>query len=41
MDELEDKELQIWSGIIPLELVMGDPITAPDSQGIALPSHIA
>lgn len=41
MDEPEDKELKIWSGIIPLERVKGEPITAPDSQGVALPSHIA
>jgi nitroimidazol reductase NimA-like FMN-containing flavoprotein (pyridoxamine 5'-phosphate oxidase superfamily) len=41
MDEPEDKELQIWSGIIPLERVHGEPITAPDSEGIAVPSHIS
>lgn len=41
MDEPEDKELQIWSGIIPLKRVKGEPITAPYSQGVALPSHIA
>ena len=39
-DEPEDKELPIWSGIIPLSRVKGEPITAPDSQGIAVPSHI-
>jgi nitroimidazol reductase NimA-like FMN-containing flavoprotein (pyridoxamine 5'-phosphate oxidase superfamily) len=41
MDEPEDKDLPIWSGIIPLERVKGLPITAPDSEGVALPSHIA
>jgi nitroimidazol reductase NimA-like FMN-containing flavoprotein (pyridoxamine 5'-phosphate oxidase superfamily) len=41
MDEPEDKDLKIWSGIIPLESVKGLPITAPDSEGVALPSHIA
>ena len=40
MDEPEDKELPIWSGIIPLNRVKGTPITAPDSQGVALPSHL-
>jgi len=39
-DEPEDKELPIWSGVIPLERVKGQPITAPDSQGVALPSHL-
>ena len=41
IDEPEDKELPIWSGIIPLERVKGEAITAPDSQGVAVPSHIA
>ena len=39
-DEPEDKELSIWSGIIPLSRVKGEPITAPDSEGIEIPSHI-
>ena len=39
-DEPEDKELPIWSGIIPLRRVKGQPITAPDSEGVALPSHL-
>lgn len=41
MDEPEDKDLPIWSGIIPLSRAKGEPITASDSQGIALPLHIA
>ena len=40
MDEPEDKELPIWSGVIPLSRVKGEPITAPESQGVALPSHL-
>jgi uncharacterized protein len=40
IDEPEDKELQIWSGIIPLTRVKGVAITAPDSEGVALPSHL-
>lgn len=39
-DEPEDKELQIWSGIIPLTRVKGEPITAPDSAGVEIPLHI-
>ena len=39
-DEPEDKELPIWSGIIPLHRVKGQPITAPDSEGVTLPSHL-
>jgi nitroimidazol reductase NimA-like FMN-containing flavoprotein (pyridoxamine 5'-phosphate oxidase superfamily) len=40
IDEPEDKELPIWSGIIPLVRVKGEPITAPDSFGIEVPLHI-
>jgi hypothetical protein len=40
IDEPEDKELPLWSGIVPLQRVKGEPITAPDSQGVALPSHL-
>ena len=39
-DEPEDKELPIWSGIIPLTTLRGTPITAEDSAGIAVPPHI-
>lgn len=39
-DEPEDKELPIWSGIIPLARVKSEPITAPDSEGIEVPLHI-
>jgi nitroimidazol reductase NimA-like FMN-containing flavoprotein (pyridoxamine 5'-phosphate oxidase superfamily) len=40
MDEPEDKELPIWSGILPLKRSYGEAITAPDSAGIATPPHI-
>jgi hypothetical protein len=40
IDEPEDKELPIWSGIIPLTTLRGAPITAEDSAGIAVPPHI-
>jgi hypothetical protein len=40
IDEPEDKDVEIWSGIIPLQRIMGEPITAPDSTGIEVPVHI-
>jgi nitroimidazol reductase NimA-like FMN-containing flavoprotein (pyridoxamine 5'-phosphate oxidase superfamily) len=40
MDEPEDKDLLIWSGIIPLSRVKGEPITALDSAGVGVPLHI-
>jgi nitroimidazol reductase NimA-like FMN-containing flavoprotein (pyridoxamine 5'-phosphate oxidase superfamily) len=40
IDEPEDKELPIWSGVIPLTTLRGAPITAEDSAGIAVPPHI-
>ena len=40
IDEPEDKELPIWSGIIPLTTLRGAPVTADDSAGIAVPPHI-
>ncbi len=40
IDEPEDKELPIWSGIIPLTTLRGAPITAEDSAGIPVPPHI-
>jgi nitroimidazol reductase NimA-like FMN-containing flavoprotein (pyridoxamine 5'-phosphate oxidase superfamily) len=39
-DEPEDKELPIWSGLIPLTTHRGAPVTAEDSFGIAVPPHI-
>jgi hypothetical protein len=40
MDEPEDKELEIWSGVLPLSRTYGQAETAPDSAGIATPPHI-
>jgi hypothetical protein len=40
IDEPEDKDLPIWSGIIPLSSVKGEPITARDSVEVPVPSHI-
>ena len=40
MDEPEDKELKIWSGVIPISREVGQPVTAPDSAGIEIPEHI-
>ena len=39
-DEPEDKELPIWSGILPLTRHYGQAETAPDSAGIEAPAHI-
>ena len=39
-DEPEDKDLPIWSGILPLQRIYGEAITAPDSAGIDIPTHI-
>lgn len=41
MDEPEDKDLPIWSGVIPLSSLKGAPVTAPDSQNVSVPPHIA
>jgi nitroimidazol reductase NimA-like FMN-containing flavoprotein (pyridoxamine 5'-phosphate oxidase superfamily) len=40
IDEPEDKELQIWSGVLPLNRSYGDAETAPDSHGVPTPAHI-
>jgi nitroimidazol reductase NimA-like FMN-containing flavoprotein (pyridoxamine 5'-phosphate oxidase superfamily) len=40
MDEPDDKDLPIWSGILPLTRHYGKAETAPDSAGIDLPAHI-
>jgi nitroimidazol reductase NimA-like FMN-containing flavoprotein (pyridoxamine 5'-phosphate oxidase superfamily) len=40
IDEPEDKELPIWSGVIPLTTLRGTPVTAEDSAGIVVPPHI-
>ncbi len=39
-DEPEDKELAIWSGVLPLSRSYGQAETAPDSAGVAVPPHI-
>jgi uncharacterized protein len=40
IDEPEDKDLQIWSGVLPLHRQYGEAETAPDSAGISIPTHI-
>jgi hypothetical protein len=40
IDEPEDKELQIWSGVLPLNRSYGAAETAPDSHGVPTPAHI-
>jgi nitroimidazol reductase NimA-like FMN-containing flavoprotein (pyridoxamine 5'-phosphate oxidase superfamily) len=40
IDEPEDKDLPIWSGVLPLHRQYGEAETAPDSHGIPVPAHI-
>ncbi len=40
IDEPEDKELAIWSGVLPLSRTYGQAETASDSAGVAVPPHI-
>ena len=40
IDEPEDKELQIWSGVLPINRGYGTAETAPDSHGVPTPAHI-
>ena len=40
IDEAEDLELPIWSGLVPLEIRRGAPIPDPYSQNIVLPAHL-
>ncbi|MFM6940987.1 MAG: pyridoxamine 5'-phosphate oxidase family protein [Candidatus Planktophila sp.] len=40
MDEPEDKDVAIWSGILPLRRTYGEAETAPDSAQVAIPAHI-
>jgi nitroimidazol reductase NimA-like FMN-containing flavoprotein (pyridoxamine 5'-phosphate oxidase superfamily) len=40
IDEPEDKDLPIWSGVLPLHRQYGEAETAPDSAGIPVPAHI-
>jgi nitroimidazol reductase NimA-like FMN-containing flavoprotein (pyridoxamine 5'-phosphate oxidase superfamily) len=40
IDEPEDKELQIWSGVLPLNRSYRAAETAPDSHGVPTPAHI-
>jgi hypothetical protein len=40
LDEPEDQDLPIWSGVLPLSRAYGQAQTAPDSAGIPVPAHI-
>ena len=41
IDEEADMELSYWAGVLPLELVTGKPITAPDlSRDLPVPNHV-
>ena len=39
-DDAEDKDLPIWSGLIPLEHKRGEPEPSDEAAGIALPAHL-
>ena len=39
-DDEEDIELPLWAGLLPLNTVVGAPITAANAQGIPVPPHI-
>ena len=40
-DEPEDLELPIWSGLIPLQTLRGQPVADETSQNIPLPQHLS
>lgn len=40
IDEPEDKDLPIWSGVLPLHRQYGEAETALESAGISIPAHI-
>jgi hypothetical protein len=40
-DEPEDLALPIWSGLIPLQTLRGNPIADETSQNIPLPQHLS
>jgi len=40
MDEEEDLELPIWSGLIPLSNTRLEPVSDPSSENIPLPKHL-
>ena len=35
-----EEETDAWCGVLPLRLVAGDPVTAPWSQGVAVPESV-
>lgn len=40
-DDAEDLELDVWAGVVPLRLAMGEPQPAPDLRdGIAAPAYL-
>lgn len=40
-DDPEDLDLEVWAGVIPLELVAGEALPAPDlREGIDLPDYL-
>jgi hypothetical protein len=40
-DEAEDRELDVWAGVLPISVTFGEPIPDPElRQEIPLPPHI-
>lgn len=39
-DDEEDKDLPIWSGLIPLEMKRGRPVVSEEMAGTDLPAHL-
>ncbi|MEM6770106.1 MAG: pyridoxamine 5'-phosphate oxidase family protein, partial [Bacteroidota bacterium] len=35
-----ESEQDIWTGLIPIKPIRGQPIAGPDAEGIALPEHL-
>lgn len=40
IEDEEDERLPIWSGVVPLHQVVGEPETDPLSEGLPLPDHL-
>ncbi len=42
IDDVEDYDLNIWAGVLPLTIVAGDPINDPRlKSGIAIPKNVS
>lgn len=42
MDAPDDRDLEVWAGVVPLALLAGDPLAAPDlAPHVAVPDYLA